>query len=382
MGVKTGIEWTDATWNPIIGCSRVSEGCRHCYAEGIAARFAGGQTSVYSGLAQMVNGHAQWTGKIAETAQLLNPLKWRKPKRVFVNSMSDLFHENVSDELRDRIFAVMALCPQHTFQVLTKRPERMLAYITRGVGGIVRRDFVNAQFHRLNPTRHPDQHVKAWPLPNVWLGVSVENQAAADVRIPALLEVDAAIRFVSCEPLLGELDLSRWLEPLGVECIDVCPSLRYIRSGEVETFTDPNRNEVYPLCPNCGLVAHWTGYDDGIDWVIVGGESGPGARPMHPDWVRSLRDQCTAAGVPFFFKQWGEWAPGECADKLPTRTERTARWWDGKWIYEELTPRQSEEMHRDDAPDLYRLGKKAAGAWLDGVEHKAFPGQLTYMDIC
>jgi protein gp37 len=128
MGSKTGIEWTDATWNPIIGCSRVSEGCRNCYAEGIAGRFGQGKQTVYSGLTQIVNGRAVWTGKIVETRQLLQPLSWRKPKRVFVNSMSDLFHENVTDEQRDRIFAVMALCPQHTFQVLTKRPERMLRY--------------------------------------------------------------------------------------------------------------------------------------------------------------------------------------------------------------------------------------------------------------
>ena len=133
MGSKTGIEWTDATWNPFLGCSRVSEGCRNCYAEGVAARFRmnkSGKETVYSGLTQIVNGHPQWTGKIVETKQLLRPLSWKKPKRIFVNSMSDLFHENVTDEQIDKIFAVMALCPQHAFQVLTKRPERMNRYLS------------------------------------------------------------------------------------------------------------------------------------------------------------------------------------------------------------------------------------------------------------
>lgn len=324
MGAKTGIEWTDATWNPILGCSRVSEGCRNCYAERIAGRFP--NSSVYGGLTQIVNGRAVWTGQIKETKKLLEPLSWKSSKRVFVNSMSDLFHENVSDELRDRIFAVMALCPQHTFQVLTKRPENMLRYITRGVGGIVRRDFVNAWFHHLNPTHRNDQHVSQWPLPNVWLGVSVETQKAADERIPLLLQTPAVVRFISAEPLLGMVTLRE---------------VQYDRTVEIDTLTGDH-----------GVIRPLRGRSHRkLDWVICGGESGPGARPMHPDWARSLRDQCRAAGVPFFFKQWGEWLPaGEDGGK---------------------TEKLGQVLNASDKP--WRVGKKAAGALLDGREWKQFP---------
>ncbi len=331
MGAKTGIEWTDATWNPILGCSRVSEGCRNCYAETIAGRFGAGKETVYSGLTQIVNGRAVWTGKIKETRQLLQPLSWRTPRRVFVNSMSDLFHENVSDELRDRIFAVMALSPKHTFQVLTKRPERMLRYMTyhyrvvspgprEAVYGVV------TQMRGYN-REHPEWLRLACatssclnhPLPNLWLGVSVEDQKAADERIPLLLQTPAAKRFISAEPLLGAVDLEAAAH--GFTCAG----------------TDDGRS--HPL--------------RGLDWVICGGESGPNARPMHPDWARSLRDQCADADVPFFFKQWGEWRP---RDQMPEDT----------WQRLDAAGEVPGE-----AP--YRVGKKAAGALLDGVEHKAFP---------
>ena len=199
MGAKTGIEWTDATWNPIRGCSRVSEGCRNCYAERQALRFAGpGQA--YEGLAVLQNGRPHWTGKIAFVEEhLLDPLRWRKPKRIFVNSMSDLFHENVTDEMRDKIFAVMALSPQHTFQVLTKRPKQMLGYLERNATG--GRIFHVAQ--KLDAKGH-GAGSGSWPLPNVWLGVSVENQVAADERIPLLLQTPAAVARVVRE--LKELE--------------------------------------------------------------------------------------------------------------------------------------------------------------------------------
>ena len=235
MGAKTGIEWTDATWNPIIGCSRVSEGCRNCYAEGIAGRFGQGKQTVYSGLTQIVNGRPVWTGKIVETRQLLQPLIWRQPKRVFVNSMSDLFHESVTDEQRDRIFAVMALCPQHTFQVLTKRPERMLKYFhdlnedVDAIGRAVRVCmWVDTQVLKQIPTEEQFDALAQVPkgLPNVWLGVSVENQATADERIPLLLQTPAAVRFISAEPLLGPVNLSsiRWETEGsgGPAFVDVC----------------------------------------------------------------------------------------------------------------------------------------------------------------
>lgn len=291
MSDDTGIEWTDATWNPIRGCSRVSEGCRNCYAESVAARFSG-PGMPYEGLARRTaSGEARWTGQVRVVEhQLDQPLRWKRPRMIFVNSMSDLFHDEVSDETIDDIFAVMAAAPQHAFQVLTKRPERMLAYMKR-VGASSPHDVVNARVFDLANTLS-GAHVQ-WPLPNVWLGVSVENQAAADDRIPLLMQTPAAVRFLSCEPLLEMVDLMKPGPVLALE-----------RLGP-------------------------------IDWVIVGGESGPGARPMHPDWARLIQAQCAYAGVPFFFKQWGE----------------------------------------HDASGR-RVGKKAAGSLLDGREYKAFPREV------
>jgi protein gp37 len=337
MGEKTKIDWTDSTWNPLRGCSRVSEGCRNCYAERMAARFSG-QGQPYEGLTK--DGH--WTGKVELVEKhLLDPLKWGsvdeeygvlggnlrgRRRHIFVNSMSDLFHKNITDEMRDRIFAVMALCPQHIFQVLTKRPERMLKYLTTSsvlrtdrLTKIVGLNFPIGTESKLQPI--------AWPLPNVWLGVSVENQAAADKRIPWLLDTPAAVRFVSCEPLLGPIDFSQlgpgpwplW-GPLSGYCSRHYPK---IRCG----------------CPD---------QTPSIDWVIAGGESGPNARPMNPDWARGLRDQCEEAGVPFFFKQWGEYLP-VTADSI------------GPHVVE-----------FDDQKYL-KCGKKAAGSLLDGGEYKKFP---------
>jgi protein gp37 len=347
MGRETGISWTDSTWNPIRGCSRVSEGCRHCYAETVANRFCR-PGSPYDGVVQIDangKGTGKWNGQIKFVEKhLLDPLRWKKPSRIFVNSMSDLFHENCTDEMRDQIFAVMALCPQHTFQVLTKRPERMLAYLS-GHGNSHRRNIpvYNAaveicagDFSRMSQEmgRHRSSGEGWWPLPNVHLGVSVESQATADERIPLLLQTPAAVRFISAEPLLGPITF-RWAKwdswgPLHphfetAECIE--------RDGR--------------------LIRRITDEHDGLrmlDWVIVGGESGPGARPMHPDWARSLRDQCKAAGVPFFFKQWGEW--------LPPMT-------DGAYL--------DGSQHLNCSDESVRVGTKAAGCLLDGVEHHEFP---------
>jgi protein gp37 len=355
MGEKTTIEWTDATWNPILGCSRVSEGCRHCYAETIAGRFGAGKETVYSGLTQIVNGRHVWTGQIKETKQLLQPLSWRKPKRVFVNSMSDLFHENVTDEQRDRIFAVMALCPQHTFQVLTKRPARMKDYcgddafmarlaratdeVAKSLGG--RATII---IHQI------DDGFRGITLPNVWLGVSVENQAAADERILLLLQTPAAVRFISAEPLLGPIRLDE------MECRDEdCRYLLNALKGTAEVL-DSDSMDIIADDPE----------NPKLDWVICGGESGPGARPMYPDWPRSLRDQCAAAGVAFFFKQNGEWRQREASD---SDLQPRIRFTDAR--------QNGQRLGSDGGNDVWmqRVGKKVAGAGalLDGVEHKQFP---------
>lgn len=257
MGEKTGIAWTDSTWNPVRGCSKVSAGCKNCYAETFAERWRG------------IPGHAFEHGfdlrLVPEALEL--PLRWRRPRRIFVNSMSDLFHEGVPDAYVDRVFGVMAACHQHTFQVLTKRPARMREYLS----GDRRLDWAYAA--ALGDDQVFDRIAyRDGPLPNVWLGVSVEDQRAADERIPELLATPAAVRFLSCEPLLGPVSLWAFL------------------GGKI-------RDEA--------LGALGSPQVPGVDWVIVGGESGPGARPCDVAWVRDLVGQCKAAGVPAFVKQLG-----------------------------------------------------------------------------
>ena len=257
MSDHTGIEWTDATWNPVTGCSHVSPGCEHCYAEMLSLRHGWSKKP--------------WTAQnaaenvVLHPDRLTQPFAWRKPRRVFVNSMSDLFHERIPDDFLDRVFGVMAGSSRHVFQVLTKRPERMREYV-RGLADI---HGSGRGFARLDAAARSvgvalsfeGIPLVPWPIPNVWLGVSVEDQRRADERIPLLAGTPARVRFLSCEPLLGPIDLTHKLR--------VAPS--------------PYR----------------------IHWVIVGGESGSGARPMQAEWALTIRDQCSATGAAFFFKQWG-----------------------------------------------------------------------------
>lgn len=311
-----GITWTDATWNPIRGCSRVSEGCRNCYAERTAFRYSA-PGMAYEGLVRVNHvgiRQPQWNGTVRVVDEhMLDPLRWRRPRRIFVNSMSDLFHENVADETIDRIFAVMALCPQHSFQVLTKRPMRMLEYLATHPGRLQAVWWTMASFDVGLGMPCPP-----WPLPNVWLGVSVEHQAAADERIPLLLETPAAVRWISAEPLLGPINL---LDMKG-------------RHPNPLTGVVPYRGDGYPK----------------LDWVVVGGESGPGARPMEEAWARSLRDQCVAAEVAFHFKQWGEWLPAMCDGALIDGTQ-----------------------HLNCSDAAVRMGKHKSGRLLDGRVWDEYP---------
>jgi protein gp37 len=336
MGDKTSIEWTEATWNPIRGCTRVSPGCRHCYAEEIAARFSGpGQA--YEGLAEMTESGPRWTGKLLFVAEhLSDPLRWKRPRRIFVNSMSDLFHEELSFDEIDRIFAVMSLARHHVFQVLTKRPERMLKYLGRteeeqearqeAIGEAGYRD------HEIMFSGAPDCgedfHYLEWPLSNVWLGTSVENQKTADKRIPFLLKAPAAVRWLSCEPLLGPLELSI-----------------YFASG----YDTPPQNDI-------------------VDWVVVGGESGADARPMHPDWVRAIRMQCKLASVPLFFKQWGSYV--EAPEGLSGVLVET----NGKHCAANFQSIEERRRYSEEGSILMRyIGKKKAGRVLDGLTWDEYP---------
>lgn len=506
---KSSIEWTQATWNPIVGCSIVSPGCTNCYAMKMAARLEGMNAEAYAagrkptaphydGTTHNVNGNNVWTGKLARAREetLLEPLRRRKPTVYFVNSMSDLFHEAVPDEWIDQIFAVMALSPQHTFQVLTKRAKRMREYVhpTPSVTAPSMQDRLWKLYHAMG-----GRHVPAWPLPNVWLGVSTERQKEADERIPELLATPAAVRFISAEPLLGPIDLKRYLiqqvlkdslrrgplddqirqngrqhsdhiaaprniprpnglpalggssispvdipsegalEPLhgfGGRAVDLeASTLRAARSlppvdgsfsieeaRKVSDLGNIVRNDhglisqdrtdspSEPLPINLALhgtsgrpqgfanagdrvagrvgdansssplftVRDHEAHHTTLDWVIVGGESGPGSRPMHPDWARALRDQCLAAGVPFFFKQWGNWYP------LVDRDKDDPDW---RRDYSVINSRPDKfqilnhaggiGFHGERVHLMQRHGKKQVGRELDGIIHDEMPATFT-----
>lgn len=245
MASTSPIEWTQMTWNPVRGCTRISEGCRNCYAERLATRFAGAGQA-YEGLSIMTPAGPRWTNRVNLVPEVLEqPLRWRQPRLIFVNSMSDLFHPDVPFEFIQRVFNIIERCPQHTFQILTKRSQRL---------------------------RELASHLN-WP-PNAWMGVSVED-ARVTSRVNDLQAVPARVRFLSVEPLIGPID-------------------------------------ELPL--------------DDIHWVIVGGESGPGARPIEQEWVENILQQCRTANVAFFFKQWGgprksrtgRELHGQTYDEMPT----------------------------------------------------------------
>lgn len=321
---KTSIEWTEHTWNPIVGCSIVSPGCTNCYAMGMAYRFKDSYLGrkvagpAAANVAKSVNGKSVWTGQLALAPDHIieAPLKRKKPTVYFVNSMGDLFHEDTPVEWIDRVFAVMALTPQHTYQVLTKRAGRMREYASlldnEPVRDTVRR--IVAAWPGNTPV--PPSGI-TFPLPNVWLGVSTERQQEANERIPLLLQTPAAIRFISAEPLLGPINLRSF------------PSWSSLHAGlgySVDALTGTWKDGTRRLISTAPK----------LDWVIVGGESGTGARPMDPEWALSLRDQCQAAGVPFFFKQWGSHVP------------------------------ETRGRYR-------RVPKSVAGRLFDGIEHNGFP---------
>ncbi len=386
MADKTGIEWTQATWNPIVGCSIVSPGCTNCYAMKQAARiermhegaYPNGAKSHYADTTKIVNGNTVWTGKLAFAPERIftQPLRWKRPRTIFVNSMGDLFHEDVPDYWIDKIFAIMALCPQHTFQVLTKRADRMRRYVNQNLqnGCGLDRILGNELLKEYNRARHEKRKlpVFALPLPNVWLGVSTEDQKRADERIPELLATPAAVRFISAEPLLGAIDL-RFRQ----DHCDLCGGTGMLARWPKGTCYHCKGRGTVTICGQ----PRRDGYVS-LDWVIVGGESGPGARPMHPDWARGLRNQCAAAGVSFFFKQWGAYQPqfpqypseygsdedvGTCAGKdFPFEgvLYRDGYFYDGV---------EHQPHINSGAYWIERVGKKSAGRQLDGREHNDMP---------
>lgn len=274
MGSKTAIAWTDSTWNAIRGCTRVSEGCTRCYAEAVAGRFsAPGQP--YHGVAvlKVIDGthRGRWTGKIEFVKEHLeDPLRWRRPRRIFVNSMSDLFHENIKDEWIDDIVAVMALSSRHNFQVLTKRPERMRDYLIERSTATDVHSLISSYMNRHGAQPTCDMSHE-WPAPHIWWGVSAEDQKTTDERIPLLLQTPAAVRWVSYEPAIGPIDFTA------------------IHRTRAEGFMRP-----------------LDGRFNKLNWIVVGGESGPDARPFDIQWARDTISQCENAGTACFVKQLGK----------------------------------------------------------------------------
>lgn len=353
MSDRSRIEWTDATWNIVLGCDRVSAGCSGCYAISnarIRESHPDPKIAVpYAGLVERRDGRMDWTGQVNLVPDRLHlPLSWKKPRKIFVTAQSDLFHPAVPDEFLVQVFAVMAVAQRHVFQVLTKRPGRMRALLGRP-------EFTEQVGRAATELDRSWTAAAGWPLPNVWLGVSAEDNRWASIRVPGLLQTPAAVRFVSAEPLLSAITLC---------CCD----------GTATLLSQHG-------CPLHGSVR--------LDWVIVGGESGPNARPMHPDWARQLRDQCHAAGVAFLFKQWGEWGPstGEPGDRWvppePDGDPLLAQPADpAKRLAQEVMNRLSGVpllVPVADAP-MRRVGKRQAGRRLDGRSWDEYPKPVTTLD--
>lgn len=336
MSENTKIEWCDHTFNPWEGCQKVGPGCDHCYAETRNARFAGGTAVNWGpGAPRRRTSPANWRKPLAWNASHAEFFAAHgRRQRVFCASLADVFDNAVDPAWRANLFDLIEQTPNLDWLLLTKRIGNVMSMVSE-----------SAQYQfDLDRLEKPRLH------DNIWIGATIVNQAEADRDIPKLLEVPARVRFLSMEPLLGPVDLRR---------IDI-----------------DGHSEIYPL-------AGTTGCEDSdgnpapdlpaIDWVIVGGESGGDARPMHPDWARDLRYQCADAGVPFLFKQWGEWAPGENCGGTPTRTERVADWFGGEWSFNTMTPGAHDGLTYDDEPTVYRIGKKTAGRHLDGRTHDEFP---------
>ncbi|MGK8887584.1 DUF5131 family protein [Burkholderia gladioli] len=365
MSENSKIEWTDHTWTPVVGCDAVSPACANCYAATMAARLDAMGMEKYRGVAVRVGAKGKWTGKVNfSEPDLGKPLTVRKPSRWFLTSMGDVAHDKLTDEQLAEMFGVMAvagatgpfhreqdgytvhgswtasngkevpvrwpnmLSGPHTFMVLTKRTERLSDLLAARRF----RQLVEGAAHRWAHNRVPAGHLsdgiesgQYWPLPNVFIGCTAEDQEQADLRRPhmARISADGWKTFVSYEPALGPVD--------------------------------------------------WAGWEF-LKQMISGGESGPKARPHHPVWHRDTRDFAEKHAIAYLFKQWGEWAPGENNGGAQTRTEPVA--WlmpDGRWEFGRVTPKDGEQMHTDDSPDVWRFGKKVAGRHLDGRTHDEFP---------
>lgn len=328
--MDTKIEWADKAWNPVTGCTKISPGCKNCYAERMSKRLKGR------------NGYpADDPFRVTVHPDRLGiPLKWKKPRRVFVNSMGDLFHKDVPFWFIDSLMRKVLIQKQHDFLILTKRPYAMKNYFLSLFqdGEFVFRRSTNGEEFLIG-------QAEEIPIKNVWLGVTAEDQAQADNRIPVLLKIPAAVLFVSVEPMLSMVNIPAICSGCG-------------KKGETATIQQKEAGHVE--CPDC-----WDTKQKTIDWVICGGESGPGARCLHPEFVKSLRDQCIGANVPFFFKSWGDWAPFSVDLEKKVNTKQ----------------RLVGDQFRQEGPcalaknpvTMYKVGKKRSGNLLEYKTWEQFP---------
>jgi protein gp37 len=341
---KTGIQWTDRTANPLVGCTHVSPGCKNCYAESAAGGARLQQFPQYQGL---VDEHGHWTGEMRFVPEVLEQiLRLRKPQRIFMPSMSDPFHPAVKDEWLDRIFATIALSPHLTFQLLTKRPERMLEYLGKAYQRVckVLQSYPRSKTSSLRDNSTVEgmigpMNLRVWPLSNLWLGVSVENQQAANERIPLLRQAPAAVSFLSCEPLLEAVELFDVDGPVSIAMEEVNP-----------------KETLFPA--------------EVIDWVVIGGESGNGARPCQTDWIRSLVEQCRDVGVPCFVKQLGQFPVSREAES--TRTEVISREIYSEWVFK-AAAQQGFDLERY---HILKLKDRKGGnpeEWPEDLRVREFP---------
>lgn len=348
------IEWThrpgtkSEVWNPTTGCDKISQGCKFCYAEVMHKRLRGMGQKKYQ---HPFLGHLQM-----HDDELWKPIGWKKPRTIFVNSMSDLFHKDVSDAFLDKVFAVMVICHEHTFQILTKRADRLYEYFSVGKAVLVER-WANAIYEVGVTDKSEDPDIAhcwvhnmcedQWPRPNIWIGVSAENQETLDLRAPFLVKVDAHVRFISYEPAIGPITLG-W---------------------------NANNIRVHPK------------HGCNIHWLIAGGESGQKARPFHPNWFNDIRQQCQAMGIKFFFKQYGKWGTRwvNTRNDLPVfkMYDSYLRWTQKDWVkkgdvcvdVDGKICNTGADMQKAKYPVaiLQNLGKGESGNVLDGVQYLEYP---------
>lgn len=416
MADQTGIEWADSTFNPWMGCSRVSPACDHCYAERDTARF--GRVGWGQGVPRVRTAEANWRKPLRWNARSFwqcADCGWRgdtprvdhadedapggtgiacpaclqrdvRParRRVFCASLADVFDNEVDPQWRADLVHLIFKTPHLDWLLLTKRIGNAKGMLEQAVAS-------------LSLGNHSWEHQSSRGFRHVWLGATICNQEEADRDVPKLLATPAAVRFLSIEPMLGPVNLEKWLDPwtcadccyhggesdCGPDGCEECGAEKAFESSDVCSECGADDNSAQPACPRCGSHRSYSrdyGFmfknpPETVRWVIVGGESGPHARPIHPRWVRNLRDQCAAHGVPFLFKQWGEWRPPGDGEEFDTGRGRAQKVPAFIVSTDGTVSCFENEHNRLDGKAMLRVGRRLAGRELDGRTHSAWPGR-------